>query len=509
MMRVVVNKVLTGAVCEVLFLSFLAFPSFALAQSDALMQGIDQYKDENYEEAIPLLLNARKEEPRSSLAAFFLGLAYKQVLDYPNAFVHLQDAVTLHPRIKEALVELIEVALQLNKLEAANEWIQIAEKEEIFTARIAFLKGLALKKEGKNMEAISSFERAMATDETLAQAAEVQIAMCYLEERKLKAAKETFQAAVLLDPTSDLAAYARQYQDLVEDRIYIERPLRVTLGAYGQYDTNVVLLPNERAFAPGITDEESAVLTTTARVDYVPVFKGPWLFNAQYAFLGSFYENYSTSHNYISNGIYVTPGYNFGRYALNLAVNYNHYLVRDPSYKQYLDYVYAGPLLRFLLNRAQVLELFSGYVHQEYDEPPLIPQEDRDSDGFYGYLGWIWLYAKGAFFSVRYEFSTDNTDGIHWENDGHRLLANIAIPVVGKLKFQITGQAFFQRFKNTNTIFGVKREDDVYRGSLGLTWEFYKNTTLVLQVNATRANSNIPIYDYDREVYTAGIEYRF
>jgi len=503
------NKALIGTLCAVLFFSFLAFPSFTFAESASLMQGIDEYKNENYEEAVPLLVDARKAEPRSSVAAFFLGLAYKQVLDYPNAFVHLQDAVTLHPRIKEAVVELIEVALQLNKLQTAKQWIHVAEREEIFPAQVAFLKGLALKKEGKNMEAIASFEHAMAMDDTLAQAAEVQVAMCYLEERKLKTAKETFRAAVLLDPTSDLAAYARQYQDLVEERMYIERPLRVTLGAYGQYDTNVVLLPNERAFAPGITDEESAVLTTTARVDYVPVFEGPWLFNAQYAFVGSFYEKYSTSHNYLSNGIYVTPGYNFGRYALNLAVNYNHYLVRDPSYKQYLDYLYAGPLLRALLSPAHVLELFSGYVHQEYDEPPLIPQEDRDSDGFYGYLGWIWLYARGAFFSMRYEFSHDNTDGIHWENDGHRLLANITIPVVDKLKLQVTGQAFFQRFNNTNTLFGLKREDDVYRGSLGLTWEFYRNTTLVLQLNVTQANSNIPIYDYDREVYTAGIEYRF
>jgi tetratricopeptide (TPR) repeat protein len=504
-----VNKVLTGAICEAVLLFFLAFPLYAFAESPSLMLGIEQYKNENYEESIPLLLDARKEAPGSSLAAFFLGLAYKQILDYPKAFVHLQDAVTLHPRIKEAVVELIEVALQLNKLKAAKEWIQIAEKEEIFAARIAFLKGLVLKKEGKNMEAIASFERAMAIDKTLAQAAEVQIALCYLEERKLKAAKETFQAAVLFDPNSDLAAYARQYQDLVEERIYMERPLRVTLGAYGQYDTNVVLLPNERAFAPGITDEESAVLTTTARVDYVPVFEGPWLFNAQYAFLGSFYENYSTSHNYLSNSIYVAPGYNFGRYALNLAVNYNHYLVRDPSYKRYLDYVYAGPLLRVLLKPTHVLEAFSGYVHQEYDEPPLIPEEDRDSDGYYGYLGWIWLYAKGAFFSMRYEFSTDNADGIHWQNNGHRLLVNVTIPLGGKLKLQSTGQAFFQRFKNTNTIFGVKREDDVYRGSLGLVWEFYKNTSLVLQLNVTRANSNIPFYDYDREVYTAGIEYRF
>jgi len=85
----------------------------------------------------------------------------------------------------------------------------------------------------------------------------------------------------------------------------------------------------------------------------------------------------------------------------------------------------------------------------------------------------------------------------------------MTVPLAPKVKLQLSGQAFLQEYKNTHTVFDIKREDDIYRGSIGITWEFYRNTDLVLQFNTTSADSNIAIYDYDRNVYSAGIEYRF
>jgi len=270
-----------------------------------------------------------------------------------------------------------------------------------------------------------------------------------------------------------------------------------------------VLQPTESSLTPDITDEASRALTTTARVDYLPILQGPWLFNAQYAFYGNFHDQFSTTHDVISNGIYMAPGYNFGRYALNLAVNYNYAMVRGPSYKKYLGYFSAGPLFRIVLSQNHLLELFGGYVNQEYFQPPLTPEEDRSSTGPDAYVSWIMSFGKGWFLNLRYEYTKENTDGVNWENDGNRFSANVTVPLAPKVKLQVNGQAFLQKFKNVHTVFLQKREDDIYQGSIGVSWEFFKNTDLLLQFNKTRADSNIAIYDYDREVYTAGIEYRF
>ncbi len=254
---------------SLLFLFFIMlFPLNTFCQQpDSLQKGIDEYKDESYEEAIVTLTKVRVDEPGSSAAAFFLGMAYKQTMDYEKALINLLDAVNLTPRIKEALIEVVDVAMQLNKPDVAKYWIEVAETENILPAKTAFLKGLILTKEGKTKEANESFAKAKAIDPKIAQAADMRIAIGFMKERDLKQAKKSFEAAILSDPQSDIAGFARQYLAAVEQRIAIEKPLRFTIGVFGQYDDNMVLKPDDQAFATGITNEGSGVLNTSFRVN--------------------------------------------------------------------------------------------------------------------------------------------------------------------------------------------------------------------------------------------------
>src|SRR4030042_4827151 len=64
-----------------------------LSLTSSLSKGIEEYKDENFEEALAILINARKEDPASSLAAFYLGLTYKQLMNYKDAATNFRDAV--------------------------------------------------------------------------------------------------------------------------------------------------------------------------------------------------------------------------------------------------------------------------------------------------------------------------------------------------------------------------------------------------------------------------------
>lgn len=57
-----------------LLVLFLVFPYPAFSQTTNLSKGIEDYKEENFEEALESLIEARKEDPSSSLAAFYLGL---------------------------------------------------------------------------------------------------------------------------------------------------------------------------------------------------------------------------------------------------------------------------------------------------------------------------------------------------------------------------------------------------------------------------------------------------
>jgi tetratricopeptide (TPR) repeat protein len=460
-------------------------------------------------------------------------MAYKQTMDLPKAETNLRDAVTLTPKIKEALLELADVLYQQEKLDESKQWIDVAEKEGIFPARTAFFKGLILVKENKNSEAIAAFEEAKKLDSAFTQASEFQIGVCLIKERKLDLAKARFQAVVTSDPLSDLATLARQYQEMVDERLYLERPLHLTVGIIGGYDTNIISKPVETIPGVSITDEEGNTLSTSVRLDYTPKLEGPWLFNAHYSAASNVNSNYTHSHDSFANSFSISPGYNFGRFAVNLNASYTNVLLRtdpdlvpaadsSPGYKRYLDYTSIGPALRFLVNQSNIVELFAGYDKKEYyHQAPTGPDTDRDSVGPRVYLSWIWLFRENSFLNLRYDYTRENADGRNWENDGSRLTANVSFPIlpaemtkrVGPVTMQLTGSAFFQNYDNEvnyGLVDGLKtRKDKVYTGSVGLTWKFWKHASLIAQYIRTESDSNVSLYEYNRDQYQAGLEFRY
>ncbi len=133
----------------VVYLLFMILISPGLAGTlygaeNFLERGIAEYKAENYEEALESLTKAREQQPASSMAAYYLGLTYKQIGNYKEAAKQLTDAIRLSPPVEDAYPELVRVLYSRNELREANEWIAKAEKEEIALGRITFLKGLVL-----------------------------------------------------------------------------------------------------------------------------------------------------------------------------------------------------------------------------------------------------------------------------------------------------------------------------------------------------------------------------
>jgi tetratricopeptide (TPR) repeat protein len=487
----------------------LPFDAFC-QQSQSLDEGINLYKAGKYEEAITTLTKARQEDPKASSAAFFLGLAYKQTMEYEKALTNFQDAVTLTPKIKEALIELIDMNLQLGRLDEAKKWIAVAETENVLPAKAAFLKGIVLREEGKNKEAADAFAKAKSLDPTITQASDIQIAISRLKDSELKSAKESFQEAITADPQTDLAGFARRYLSRVEDALFLKKPFHFTLSLFGQYDDNMVLKPTDQSLATGISNQESLVLNSGFRVSYTPTFQGPWLFNAYYAITSGLHQRYKDTHDSLVNTVSVTPGYNFGRYSLNLAGIYSYSLVRNPDYEKYSGNLSSGPMFRWAVRDNQLLELFAGYADNKYyNQLTLIPDENRDSNGISSYASWVWLFSKNSFMNVRYQFVDQNAKGRNWENTSHSLSANIVIPTTDDVKLQFSGEFTKMNFPNENTIFDVKRADQISNFSAGITWEFHKNATFVGQYTRIDNGSNIGIYDYLRNLYTVGLEYRF
>jgi len=505
------KKSFLAAIISVFLYFLFSSPGVVLGVeiSSALREAIKEYQADNYEEAIELLTKIRQKEPGSSIAAFFLGMSYKQVGNYEKAEGHLKDAATLSPPVKEAPIELIDCLVQEKKFKEAKEWVSQAEKFGVYPAKVAFLKGTILAAEGKPDEAIASFETAKGLNPAYAQAADFQIGLAHVSARRYNKAKERLQAAITQDPVSDLATFARRYRDLLEERSFLERPLRFTVTLLGQYDTNMLQEPYS---TPGLADageERSYAMTNTFRVDWVPRLPGNWLFNATYALVSNIHQKNATSHDLLANTVSVAPGYNFGRVALNLSANYTHVLKRNPSYERYMENYEAGPLVRILVTENHVAELYGGYLKKNYFTAPLDPNEDQTSCGWSAYGAYTFFFRNGIMINARYRYTDENTEGANWDNQTHTITLNTIFPLWKALRLQLGGEVTIQNYRNEHTIFLETRRDRIYNAMAGLVYDINRYVSLTAQYNYTRANSNIFLYDYDRHLWSAGVEFRF
>jgi tetratricopeptide (TPR) repeat protein len=471
-------------------------------------KGLKEFKEENFEEALEYFLEARKLDPSSSSAAFFLGLTYKHMQNFKEAIPHFRDAVTLTPKVKEALTELIDVLYLTNELEEAKKWIEVGEKEEVFPAKLQFLKGLVLAKEGKNKEAIVAFEKAKELDKDLTQSVEFHIGNIYIKEGKLKEAKDRFRFALTIDPTTEMGMYARDYEKFLTAKMERERPWRLSFGLAYKYDTNVVLKPTSGLVAESISNAKDNALNGTLRVGYTAPFsfKSPFSLSFQYSLYTDTYAQLTTS-NWISSTITAIPGYNFGKFSVSLPLIHGYNWVDRRSY---LDLKGVEPTVRIMTGENSIGEVSLSYLRKDYTRHPLDIAEGKDGHTWTGSYGWTYFLKGGeGLMNLKYSPSVEDTEGSNWSYLQHKFSLGFLYPLIWSFKLQLTGEAAPTHYLNRHTVFNKKRIDNIYSGSVGLTYSVLKNLDAIANYSYTRDIANIEIYDYKRHIVSLGLEFRY
>lgn len=532
---------------------FFIFVSHSYAQSP-FDKGLEELKNENYEEALEYFLQAYKLEPKSSKIAFYVGLSYKLIGEPKKSIPYLKEALTLTPKVKEALVELIDALYATDNLEEAKEWIAFGEKEMIDPAKVQFLKGLVLSKQRNYKEAISAFEKAKSLDPTISQACELQIGLASAREGRLKEAKERFRAAISLDPTTDIASYAKDYERLIEEKIKAEKPWRFSLSLNYKYDSNVVT-KGTGPIVEAISGQSDSALNLNFQIAYTfPFsFRTPYELSLKYSLFAERYfpkvytradgsKGNLSEYNNMSNSFSAVFGRTFKNWSLSLPITYTYNSLQGEKSNTFLDelnwwnttrymeHLAVTPTLRYQLDKNVVGEVLVGlgtkrYFKTHLHPEPIDPEEIRDADIISLGFGIIRLLQDGkGIFSLRYAFGKEEAKGRYWSIEAQNRLSLALLyplkPIIKRpVKFLFSGEASFERYKFVHAVFDKKRRDDIYNVSGSLIYEGFladifsaprfKNLDLLFQYSHIRDKSNIPIYDYRRNIISAGIEYKF
>ncbi|MDO8584040.1 MAG: outer membrane beta-barrel protein, partial [bacterium] len=331
----------------------------------------------------------------------------------------------------------------------------------------------------------------------------------HLKQKSWAEAEKTFQEVVLVDPNSDIAAYANEYMKAIGRRQDADRPWRLQAGFYFEFDDNVVLKPSDVTTVGDIGNEDDTREVVTANAEWAHRFNERLSVRLQYDLYFA-QQNSLNAFDLHSHTWGVVPVYQpeSQNWTFSVPVQYNHTWVEDDGF---LSSGTVNPLVNFKITDKQTGQIGCKFQLKDYLKSAVNDNEDRDAFRAAPGLGWlIFFWDNKALFNARYEFDTEDTDGINWEYVGHRATASVRVPFfVEKLNLTLAGDMYQQDFDNTHTTFNIQREDKAYTASSQLSYDLTQALQLQLRYTFVDHDSNISIYRYDRNVVSGGVLAKF
>lgn len=497
--------------------------SAGLSYADTLFEkGITEFRAENYEEALGFFEQAYKNDPKDPNITLYIGLTRREMQDYPEAVKAFKETLALNPKAPDVKYLLGDALYGMGNYEEALGVTDEAIKDGSKPAQSAYLKGMILVKLKRNAEAVQAFNKAEELDPSLMQQADFQIAAVYVQEKDYKKAKDIFKGLITKDPTSDWAAFSKDYLEALEK---IPPPYRLTLGFGYQYDDNVLAVPTVQGLVD-VNKQADWKRIYSLYGEYALYAKGPWNVKASYA-LGIGQYNKSDypkinssdkvfSQDTVSHTVSVMPSYNTERGVASLLLSYNYLEV---DYTKYMQSYTASPSYTFIIQGNHLGQVFVKYrkddqnfdfFQKKFGSFP-VKEEDRDADNFGGGAGYFYTLAGGnGLFNLRAEFDDNNAEGANWDYAGVKGSAGILYPFLNnRLKANVFGEYYHQQFKHVHTTYGVKRRDDTLTAQASLTYTLLKPLDVSVGYAYIRDDSNIGVFDFKKNLYTMSIEFRF
>lgn len=478
----------------------LALGGVSLAHADVLEQGKAQLAQDNYEEAYGLFVRAIQAAPASVDAHYHAGVAAQAIPDLPKAKQHYGEALKRHAGHSGARAGLAEVRYALGERAQAKALIDQSAKEGPLSDRLRYLKATMLVDEGKTGQALAEF-RQLRSSPAYAQRAGYQAGLIETGQGNSDAARKTWEEALALEPRSTTADAIRYALPMLSAPA---KGLSATVAYRFEHDSNVAIGPSTGV--PGLVSEQA---------DNRHVFNfdltGQSMLGAQTQFRGE-YHFYLNRHNDLSEfdqqAHEVRLGLSFpvGGMSLQLPYTFNLYNVDGDRYL--LSHTIAPALSIPMAAKGQTLRPFVKFQSNNY-QATLLAEENRDSSIVAGGLGYLVSFSGKGSVGFSYEHGEEDADGANWDNKYDRLEARLHAPLGEKLMFRGIVEYVRNDFDNIHSLFLAKRKDDAYTFTLGLAYPFLKQAAFLADVAFNKHDSTLPAYDYDRDVYSLGLSWRF
>ncbi len=501
-------------------------PHLALAAEKAEVsyaQGIIAYDSRNYLEALDRFRQTLTFEPDHAEATFYLGVTLSRIGEYVEAIVALERALELDPSMQYVHYRLGITYLQVERYKQALEHFKHAAQFDPLKAETQFYLGKSHYQLQQYDDALPALQQALVLAPDLALSTQYYRGLALYALERDADAQGAFNAAIEANPESAIARNAQRYLEAIKKRLHERRLVQVQAAISYQYDNNVVLEPQDESLT--VSGESDSRMTLTLVGQLQPVYTARWQAGAEYALYQSRHfrldEFDIQSH---TAGLFTRA--QLGPVALRLAANYNITYLGSTLFTEYNRFSEAFTLYpSAIIRQTKALFVTTSVRYRRSNFVDITPTDVdpdpdvRDRDGWSvraGFDQYVVFNRQRSYARLSYAYEGSRTKGSDWEFDSHHVGLGLYTPLWGGIMLNTTLDFTPYIYLHVNSFdeveLGVldaddqdKRRDYRVTTSTALTRSLGRYLTLSLGFEHISNFSNIPFFDYDRNIWTLAL----
>ncbi|NWF73930.1 MAG: tetratricopeptide repeat protein [Nitrospirae bacterium] len=502
-------------------------------------EGVLAYRTQHYEEALTLLRRALEFHPQDARALYYLGLTHLGLGQIKEAVSPLESVYGLRPDDLDVMYQLGGVYFALAQFDKAEPLLEETFRRQPDFENLGYYVGFLRYRHKNYQGAAEAFGAVRSSDVDIRQLAKfyrgLSLGVLGLSDQALSELALVQQ----VQPMSPITGASVRIQEALaatpKKRDLTRFNARLTLGGF--YDDNVAINPNSNAdpFVQALRARptRSPGFLTSLQADYAFYRQGPLEAKATY----SFYQTVNTNSGVGSFDIQDHLGGLSGAYRGTLrAMPYE--LGAQYTY----DYMFLG-LDGFLSRQSLVLPavivppstMVPGlgtvqhlttvlYRHQTKnfflepgDNDIRFAPESRDAqNNMFGFLH-VFRFAQDRYLlRLGYQHDTEASKGTAFTYRGNRLQTGgeMVLPWQN-IAVRMDYEWHWRDYQYAQTVFTdndgrLSARDDTTRILfLQLSKPFPYSMTVALQYQGIWNDSNIPVYDYTKNVVTAQVTWAY
>lgn len=505
----------------------------------AAARGILAYRTQQYEDALTLLRQALRFHPQNTRALYFLGLTYLALGQTEQALAPLKTLHDLRPNDVDVMYQLGGTYFALAQYDRAEPLLEEAFTRQPDKEHLGYYVGFLRYRHKAYQQAADAFAATQSSDPDIRQLAGfyrgLSLGILGLSDQ----AVAELALAQQVQPMSPITGASVRVREALEatPRKAEKKRLNAQVSVGGFYDDNVAINPNPSAdpFAEALRARptNSPGFMTTLRADYALYRQGPFETTLTYAYYqtvntdsGAGTFNIQDHLGGLSTAYRGTVG--SVPFELGAQYTYDYMFLGSNGFlsRQSLVFpvVFVPPSftapgigtvqhLSTLLYRHQSKNFFREPADSDFRFAP----ESRDAqNNMIGFLH-ILRFAQDRFlFRLGYQRDTEASKGTAFTYGGNRFQTGVEVLLPWQqLAVRMDYEIHWRDYTYAQTLFadnaGVlsARRDTERDLFVQISKPLADRFSVALQYQRIGNDSNIPVYDYTKNVVTALVTWTY